>query len=276
MTDGPRTAERRITAFMEDPDAARPGNPIHSTSGGTEYGYAGALVGGVTIYGWTTPAIIEALGGRWLDHGWCEVTFRRPTYPGDEMAARLTEQTDGTFELRMTNQEGASCIVGAAGLGDAPWLGQLLTPDRLEAEPRPESLPGLTLDNAPVGKDLRPLAVAVTAQDARHYASEQARDQHPLYQNGRPRLHPGWLAARSAPLLHHSFEYAPSIHVRSHIQHLAPAFAGQTVTVAGRCVEAYERKGHHYIVVDGLIMAEDGAPLARVRYTEIFRVARRG
>ena len=58
MTAEPRVAERRITAFMEDPDAPRPENPIHSTSGGTEYGYRAALVGGVTVYGWTAPAII--------------------------------------------------------------------------------------------------------------------------------------------------------------------------------------------------------------------------
>ncbi len=276
MTAGPRTAERRITAFMEDPDAPRPENPIHSTAGGTEYGYRAALVGGVTVYGWAAPAIIEALGVSWLDHGWCELAFRRPTYPGDEMTARLTERADGTFELTMTNQEGARCLVGAAGLGDAPWLGEMLTPDRLEAERRPESLPQLTLDNAPVGEDLRPQAVEVTAEQARRYASEQVVDEHPLFQGERPRIHPGWIAARMSPFLHHSFEYTPSIHAQSHIQHLAPAFAGQTVTVAGRGVEVYERKGHQYIAADGLIIGEDGTWLARVRHTTIFSVAKRG
>jgi acyl dehydratase len=276
MTAEPRTAERRITAFMEDPDAPRPGNPIHSTSGGTEYGYRAALVGGVTVYGWAAPAIMEALGDGWLDHGWCEVSFRRPTYPGDEMTARLTEQPDGSFALDMTNQDGKSCLVGLAGLGDAPWLGEMLTPERLDPEPKPDSLPQLTLDNAPIDQDLRPQAVEITEEQARRYATEQVADEHPLFLGERPRIHPGWIAARMSPYMHHTFEYAPSIHSKSHIQHLAPAFAGQTVTIGGRGVEVFERKGHQYIAADGLITGEDGTRLARVRHTTIFNVEKRG
>lgn len=276
MTAEPRTAERRITAFMENPDAPRPENPIHSTAGGTQYGYRAALVGGVTVYGWAAPAIMEALGERWLERGWCEVAFRRPVYPGDEMTARLTEQPDGTFAFEMTNEDAASCLVGVAGLGDAPWLGGMLTPERLEAEPRPESLPQLTLDNAPVDEDLRPQAVELTVEQARRYATEQEADDDPLFQGERPRIHPGWIAARMSPFLHHTFDYAPSIHAKSHIQHLAPAYAGQTLTIAGRGVEVFERKGHQYIVADGLISGEDGTRLARVRHTTIFNVAKRG
>jgi len=78
-----------------------------------------------------------------------------------------------------------------------------------------------------------------------------------------------------SPLLHHSFDYGPAIHARSHIQNLAPAYSGQTFTVAGHFREAFERKGHHYAVIDGLILAEDGAPLAQVRHTTIFQVAKR-
>ena len=75
--------------------------------------------------------------------------------------------------------------------------------------------------------------------------------------------------------MHHSFDYAPAIHAKSHIQHLARAEAGQALTVSTRCIDAYERKGHHYIVADGLISAEDGSHVARVRHTTIFNVAKR-
>ena len=73
------------------------------------------------------------------------------------------------------------------------------------------------------------------------------------------------------PLLKHSFAYGPSIHTRTQVQHLAPALAGQTVTVAGRFIRAYERKGHHVAELDGLLLSETGGELARMRHTTIFR-----
>ncbi|HJM88600.1 MAG TPA: hypothetical protein QF624_03110 [Dehalococcoidia bacterium] len=268
--------ERRLTAFMENPDAPRPGNVIHSTDGGKDYGYTAALVGGVTVYGWTAPAIIDALGESWLDRGWVEVSFRRPTYPGDEMVARLVEQADGGHELTMDNQDGHHCLAGSAGLGDAPFLAEMATPELLTAADRPSEIPALTLDNAPVGKDMLPMAVPHSKDEAREYAIEKEADDNPLYQGEHPLIHPGWIAARMTPLMHHSFDYAPAIHAKSHIQHLARAEAGQTFTVAARCIDAYERKGHHYIVADGLLLAEDGSHVARVRHTTIFNVAKRG
>jgi hypothetical protein len=42
--------------------------------------------------------------------------------------------------------------------------------------------------------------------------------------------------------------------------------------VNGRFVEAYERNGHHYAVVDGLVTTLAGAPIARLRHTTIFRI----
>lgn len=274
MTAEPRTAERRITAFMEDPDALRPENPIHSTSGGLEYGFRAALVGGVTVYGWAAPAIVEALGESWLERGWVEVAFRRPTYPGDEMTARLVEQEGGAFELTMANQDGEACLRGSAGLGDAPFLDGMHKPQRRAAEERPVERLALTLANAPVGQDIRPMAVPISAEDARRFAAEHEADDHPRYRGERALLHPGWIAARMSPFLHHSFDYAPAIHAHSHIQHLARAEAGQTVTVAGHLVEVYERNGHHYLVADGLITGEDGTELAQVRHTTIFNVAK--
>jgi hypothetical protein len=89
MTAGPRTAERRITAFMEDPDAPRPENPIHPTAGGREYGYRAALVGGVAVYCWAAPANIEALGESWLDRaGVRSPSGGRPTHHGQSSPRR--------------------------------------------------------------------------------------------------------------------------------------------------------------------------------------------
>ncbi|MGH2608379.1 MAG: hypothetical protein ACRDHF_04755 [Tepidiformaceae bacterium] len=267
-------ATRRITAFLDGEDRPDISNPIHSTEVAHEYGFKAALVGGVTVYGWTVPAILEALGEEWLKNGWADVTFRRPVYPGDEMTATVEQTADG-WALTMANQDGDACIAGYVGLGTAPFLPGLAMPDRTYAEPRGRNLPPLTLEDAPVGEDLRPMAVPLSLDDAAEYINTKQLDDHPRWFGEQGRMHPGWLAARMTPLIHHSYEYGPAIHTRTQAQHLASAIAGQTITVAGHFLDAYERKGHHYGVVDGAILAEDGTLQARIRHTTIFHVAKR-
>ena len=75
------------------------------------------------------------------------------------------------------------------------------------------------------------------------------------------------------PLLKHSFQYGPSIHTRSQVVHVGAGFAGEGVVVNGRFIEAFERHGHHYAVLDGLVSAPSGAAIARLRHTTIFRIA---
>jgi hypothetical protein len=53
--------------------------------------------------------------------------------------------------------------------------------------------------------------------------------------------------------LHHSFSYGPAIHTESRIQHRCRGRRQQLVVI-GRCVDAFERKGHHYIVNDAEIL----------------------
>lgn len=274
MTTNQGITEHHVTAFLDGPDNRNIPNEIHSTEGAREYGYQAALVGGATVFGWATPAILEALGEGWLDHGWAEVAFRRPTYPGDELVVRVAAMAEG-HELHIVGPDEHDRISGVVGLGDAPWLRELAEPERIAGEERPAELPRLTLEIAPVGADLRPLETLVSGEEMATYAREKQRSEHPLFAGDRPRLHPGWVAARPIRVLHHSYDYGPAIHARSHIQFCAPAEAGQAVTTAARFLEAYERKGHHYGVFDCVTRGEDGRVLIRQRHTTIFEVARR-
>ncbi len=266
-------AERRLTAWLDGPDRPDISNPIHSTAVATEYGFRGALVGGVSVYGWCVPVILAALGDRWLDDGWIEVAFRRPVYPGDELAITVAEVEGGTaLEVR---KPGERCLAGTLGLGTAPWLAELASPARRAAEPRPDRLPLLTLEVAPVGQDLRPLQPDTRPETLAQYLADRLRDADPRWRGPGARLQPGWIAGQMTPLLHHSYDYAPAIHTRTRAQHLAPALANQRITFAGRFVEQFERKGDHYAVLDGLMLGEDGRELARLQHTTIFQVARR-
>ena len=138
------TSTRTVTAFLDGPDSPDISNPLHSTDVAQKFGFKAALVGGVTVYGWCAPAIIEALGDGWLEDGWADISFRRPVYPGDEMTATVAEMPEG-WSLEMTNGAGAACIRGSVGLGRAHWFADLQTSNRTTAEPEPATKPELTL-----------------------------------------------------------------------------------------------------------------------------------
>jgi acyl dehydratase len=267
-----KTAERKITAFLDGEDSPTISNPIHSTEVAAQYGFDAALVGGVTVYGWFTPAILELLGERWLTDGWAEVRFRRPTYPGFEMTARADEAPEG-MALTMVLPDGDSAIVGTGGLGKAPWFEDLHATPFKPAEAKPETLPILTLETSPPAMTrLRPMPVPYSLEDARAYATILQKDTNERFAGEQALVHPGWIAARMTPLLKQAFEYGPSIHIQSHIQHLAPARAGQAFTMVGTLRRTFEQKGHHVAELDGSLFAEDGTECARMRHTTIFRI----
>jgi len=271
-------ASRDFVATMQDPDdpEMRKRNAIHTTAGAARFGFQGALVGGVTLYGWCIPTIIEAFGECWLDEGWVHVVFRRPTYPNTRLSVSITRDEDGTNRLLATNEEGEACLRGTVGLGDAPWLDEFqLSTDRAPASPLDER-EYLTIDIAPVGRDLRTLAYTVSEADARA-AATQAGDVDGLFGGDKPLVHPSTIARHMMTLLQHSYDYGhPSIHVSSHIQNLKRVRAGQELVLTGHFVETFEKGGHHYAVVDGDLFDAAGDEIARIRHTNIYKVAERG
>ena len=102
MTSAQRI-EHTVEAYLSNEDSPDISNPIHSSDVAAQFGFSGALVGGVTLWGWATSTVLEALGEGWLDHGWAEFSFRQPTYPGDQ-PGRIFNSADferTTLEYRL-------------------------------------------------------------------------------------------------------------------------------------------------------------------------------
>jgi hypothetical protein len=265
-----RAVERTIVATMPEADAPNPGNPIHSSDGARDYGFRAALVGGATIYGWCAAAIIDAAGMEWLEHGWVDVAFRRPVFPNDRLAVAIAP--DGTFEVR--GGDARVRIDGHIGLGNAPWLSEFTASARMRPEPAADPLPRLTPQNVPVGKELRTRTVELSRDEAETFCREKQHETLPCFYGDGARIHPAWYANQPIYWLHHSFSYGPAIHTESRIQHRRDARVGQHLSVAGRCVDAFERKGHRYIVNDVEILDAAGSSIAAIRHTAIYQVAK--
>ena len=274
---GTLVATQQFTAIMKDqndPEMMKR-NKIHTADGGSAYGFQGALIGGVTIYGWCIPAILEAFGEEWLDKGWIYIQFRRPTYPNEQVKVDITQDDTGLHHLEATKDNGEVCLRAELGMGEAAWVKDFVLSQKTTADPVSQDLEWLTLENAPVGQDIRTLAYTITEDDARQLGNEQIQPME-LFTGDEPLVHPSVIARHMITLLAHSYDYGnPSIHASSHIQNFSRARAGQTFTLTGHMIEAYENNGHHYAVVDGNLFDESGKELARIRHTNIFKVAKK-
>lgn len=269
---------RRVA--LADPDEVVEANPVHGAAGAVALGYRDALVAGIHTYGWATEAVIAALGEGWLDDGWADVAYRRPVHPGDDLVTIVEPGEGGAAGVRTTvGVDGPVVLEGEVGRGRAAWFAELEVPERRRPEPEvPEAeLVRMELASAPVGQDFRPMAVDASVAFARAWAAVRLDDRHPRWHEGdHPRLHPSFLAGRMTPLFRHSYRYGPAIHMRTRIQHLAPARAGQELVVAARLHAVYERKGHHIHESDCWIFGEDGQAVAAKRHTGIFLVRAAG
>jgi hypothetical protein len=268
--------EGQFTATMEDPDDPEmfERNRIHTTAGAQEYGFQGAFVGGVTLYAWCVPTIVAALGEQWLDRGWVNVRFRRPTYPGTVVTVRVTPQDDGASAFAAIKDDGEASIVGEVGLGDAPWLGELTTTPFAPPEPDGGPRPFLTLEDAPIGARLNSYQYGPNTPPAETTGATLAEIIN-LDTSAGPVLHPAVVARQMIALLMRSYDYGhPAIHVSSHIQNFARIPAGQDVVACGTFANAYERNGHHQAVLDADLYSLDGGRLARLRHVNIFKVRR--
>jgi acyl dehydratase len=278
----PSALVRRVTATPDPPPTGIP-NPVHSEAGASAAGYRGALVAGVRTYGLVADVLSEAAGPTWRDTGWADVTLRRPLFAGEELTITVTPAGDG-WSLRAEvlaadpadgadPSDGAAparlILDGEAGLGPAPWLADLDPPAPAPGEDPPHVRPTYDLDTAPVGRPLRPLAAYVTAEAARRLATEELGVERTDLPEGR--IHPWFLAARMAPLTRHNFTYGPTIHVRTQIQHLAPAHAEDQIVIGARIIDVHEAKAHWYQVLDGVLSDGRGGEVARLRHHTIFR-----
>jgi acyl dehydratase len=275
MVPGVALSERRVRARNLFRDAA---NRIHDDAGARQHGYAGALVAGVTIYGYLAQLAVEAWGHDWLRRGTATVRFLRPVYDDDELtlsgrvvarsASPAAGETVAELEARSPRGEVAATMV--AGLA---WGGSVIAPDphRYPAAALPASPPRATsatlawLD--PIGTPVLALDEAVLGR-----AADDLGDPSPTYRGADGLLHPGLLLRQANRALSENLSLGPWIHVASDVAHCDLARAGDRLETRGRVARVYERKGRGWADLDLLVVAAPARPIARIRHTAIYHL----
>ncbi|HEV2690463.1 MAG TPA: hypothetical protein VGV35_18025, partial [Bryobacteraceae bacterium] len=72
-------------------------------------------------------------------------------------------------------------------------------------------------------------------------------------------------------MLVRNFKLDPWIHVGSEIQNYSAAHPGDEISARGRIYDRYERKGHEFVAIDVMLIANSDRLVQTVRHTAIYR-----
>ena len=251
--------------------AATSSNKTHDDAGARELGYRAALVPGITVYAYLTELAVAAWGDEWLAHGGASLTLPRPVFEGEELLCTATPSTerDGALELMAAGAQD-----GTARARARVWLrmpDEALPIDRVPdpAAPTGSALPPLSAGNVPLDTPMIALLEQITPEIAARWASD-AGDMGQATGGSPKHVHPAWAASRQAGLLRHNFAMGPSIHAASEIANLRPCPVTGAYETRGVIRREWERNGHHYLLMDTIVLA-DGEPVTAVRHTSIFQ-----
>ena len=265
---GPGVAMHRVVAYNAATDSE---NRIHDDEVARRHGFRGGLVPGVTVYGYMTRPVVAELGRPWLEHGTLSARFLHPVYHGEEIGVAATEAVPPggalrALEVTVTNPGGEVCATGVATLPGA--AAEPPAPEDFPAAPMPSDRPPADERSLAPGTVLGSVSGGFHAERAAPFLA-LLDDDLPVYREGW--AHPGYLILAANTILAANVRLGPWVHVGSEVVNLTAIPDGAVVETRGRVVERFERKGHHFVVLDVLWLA-DGRPATRARHTAIYRL----
>ena len=68
-----------------------------------------------------------------------------------------------------------------------------------------------------------------------------------------------------------NFKLGPWIHTATDLINWSAVRDGEEITIRGRIADCFERKGHEFVVLDLLLVAEKSRAVQQVSHTAIYR-----
>lgn len=248
--------------------ATQSDNKIHDDDVARRFGFTGGLVPGVDVYAYLTWGPASMWGRDWLERGTMHARFAQPAYDGETVIVEVDEQRSATLGLVLRNQSGTALANGGATLpaepAPAPDVGRYPTAPLPPAGERPPASP----ESLSEGTALGTWEVGWHADRAGEYLRD-AREELPLYEREGV-AHPGWVLRLANTTLAANVVLGPWIHVGSEVTHHGCITDGAKVACRGSVTAEYERKGHQFVELDLLVLADE-APVATIAHTAIYR-----
>ena len=237
-------------------------NKIHDDMVARKYGFSGGLVPGVDVLAYMLHMPVARWGRDFLQRGLIEARFVKPVYDGDIAEVSAVEDANGlTIEVQ---SKGDLCATGTASLPAAAPAYALN--DFVAADAVTERKP-VGASSYEMGKWLGSIPRDWTGDAARDYLAD-IRETDPIY--ARENLgHPGLLPRIMNKVLVDNAILGPWIHVGSRMQLLSAGKVGDELTARAKVVGNYEKKGHRFVELDALVVANGTTPLAHIWHIAI-------
>jgi hypothetical protein len=251
----------RVSAYNT---AQQSENKIHDDAVARRFGFSGGLVPGVDVMAYMMHLPVAKWGRAFLERGLIEARFVKPVYDG-EIADVTAEESDGVLSIEVKSR-GQLCATGSASLpASVPSLSMAdFTETAAVTERRP-------VDTASyqVGKWLGTLPRAWAGDAAQEYLTD-VRETDAIY--AREGLgHPGLLQRVMNKVLVDNAILGPWIHVGSRMQLLSAARTSDELTARAKVTGNYEKKGHRFVELDALVVANGRTPLAHCQHIAIYQ-----
>ena len=253
----PYTVEAYNTAKVSE-------NKIHDDEVAKKFGFGGGLVPGVDVYAYMTHLPVERWGRTWLEHGAAECRFSKPVYDRDIVTVTATEEA-GHLDIKLASR-GILCATGSASLPDIAAAPALADFSKVaERASRPPADEGSLAVDTWLGIE----PIKASPELAAEYLRD-VRETSPLYA-AEGLVHPVVVLRMCNFALTRNVVFGPWMHVGSKIQNFSAARVGDALGVRARITGNYEHKGHLFVDIDALVVADDARPIARVVHISIYR-----
>ena len=242
-------------------------NRIHSDDVARRYGFTGALVPGVAVFGHMTYPLTNELGLDWLGHSTVALRLLKPAYNGDRLSISLAQTGEHVYLVECYNASGVLLAqLTAAVPPTLPSLDPRWTlPGAADKPPRVE----IAWDLIDVDTPFAAHAWTPSDEENRNYA-DQLSDELPVYRNGV--VHPHLIQHWCNQMLVRRFILPAWIHVGTEMTFRRILKVGDQVEIRAIPLEKWRHKGHEFIKLY-IAFIVGGSPAIEAYHTAIFQVA---
>ena len=242
-------------------------NRMHSDDVAKRYGFSGALVPGVAVYGHLSYPLVEHYGVKWLESGHDSLRLLKPAYHEDELTLQL-QNTHGLVQSSALNTEGV-LLATATELAPEQSLNPYDSPHAIQEAPiKAAGRPEISWENVVPGERLKPWVLDTSSQ-ANTQFTQQISDNNPLYKTY---IHPHLIAGAANSVLTAEYTMPAWIHVGTQTLRHKAIHVDDEISVDSIVTKTWQRKGHSFLEVY-IQLQRDNLLTTEMLHTAIFEVA---
>ena len=251
----------RVSAYNT---AKQSENKMHDDTVAKRFGFSGGLVPGVDVMAYMMHMPVAKWGRDFLERGLIDARFVKPVYDG-EIADVTAKESDGVLSIEVKSR-GQLCATGTASLpASAPAI-SIADYREVGAVAERKQVDAMSYE---LGKWLGTVPRRWAGEAATEYLAD-IREADSIY--AREGFgHPGLLQRVMNRVLVDNAILGPWIHVGSRMQLLLAGKAGNEITARAKVTGNYDKKGHRFVELDALVVANGSTPLAHCQHIAIYQ-----